>query len=48
VALETLHHVTGLCPPATLGVAHIYDLRTMRLTREEVPRLPGCEVCAGS
>jgi bacteriocin biosynthesis cyclodehydratase domain-containing protein len=46
VALEVLHQVTGLCPPATLGAAHIYDLRTMRVTREPVPRLPGCPVCA--
>ena len=29
VAFETLHQLTGLCPPATLGVAHVYDLRTM-------------------
>jgi bacteriocin biosynthesis cyclodehydratase domain-containing protein len=48
VALETLHQVTGLCPPATLGVAHIYDLRTMSITREPVPRLPGCAVCGAS
>lgn len=46
VALETLHELTGLCPPATLGAAHIYDLRTMQVTREQVPRRPGCEVCA--
>ena len=45
VALETLHHVTGLCPPATLGAAHIYDLRTMQVTREAVPRLATCAVC---
>ena len=45
VALETLHRVTGLCPPATLGAALLYDLRTMRVTREPVPRVPGCEVC---
>ena len=45
VALEVLHHVTGLCPPATLGAAHIYDLRTMEVTREAVPRLPDCPVC---
>jgi bacteriocin biosynthesis cyclodehydratase domain-containing protein len=46
VALEVLHHVTGLVAPATLGAAHIYDLRTMQVTREPVPRLPGCPVCA--
>jgi molybdopterin/thiamine biosynthesis adenylyltransferase len=45
VALETLHQVTGLCPAATLGAALLYDLRTMRVTREPVPRVPGCEVC---
>ena len=45
VALETLHQVTGLCAPVTLGAAHIYDLRTMQVTREPVPRLPDCPVC---
>ncbi len=45
VALETLHQLTGLCPPASLGVAHVYDLRTMRVSREPVPRLAGCDVC---
>lgn len=45
VALETLHQLTGLCAPASLGVAHLYDLRTMRVTREPVPRLAGCSVC---
>ncbi|MEA2377754.1 MAG: sulfur-carrier protein adenylyltransferase/sulfurtransferase [Thermoleophilaceae bacterium] len=48
VALEVLHQVTGLCPPATLGVAHIYDLRTMGVTREPVPHLPACAVCGSS
>jgi bacteriocin biosynthesis cyclodehydratase domain-containing protein len=48
VALEALHQLTGLCAPATLGVAHIYDLRTMRVTREAVPRRAGCEVCGGA
>jgi bacteriocin biosynthesis cyclodehydratase domain-containing protein len=45
VALETLHQLTGLCTPATRGAAHIYDLRTMHVTREAVPRLPDCAVC---
>ena len=48
VALETLHQLTGLFPPATLGVAHIYDLRTMEVSREPVPRLADCAVCGGS
>jgi hypothetical protein len=29
VALETLHRLTGLVAPASLGVACVYDLRTM-------------------
>jgi molybdopterin/thiamine biosynthesis adenylyltransferase len=45
VALEVLHQVTGLLAPATLGAAHIYDLRTMAVTREAVPKLPSCPVC---
>jgi bacteriocin biosynthesis cyclodehydratase domain-containing protein len=45
VALEALHTLTGLVPPATLGRAFVYDLRTMQVTSEPVPRLDGCEVC---
>jgi molybdopterin/thiamine biosynthesis adenylyltransferase len=45
VALETVHALTGLCPPASLGAAIAYDLRTMEVTREEVPRVAGCPVC---
>jgi molybdopterin-synthase adenylyltransferase len=45
VALETLHQLTGLIPPASLGVSYVYDLRTMEVTREPVPRAAGCEVC---
>jgi bacteriocin biosynthesis cyclodehydratase domain-containing protein len=45
VALETLHQLTGLVPPASLGTAYVYDLRTMRVTTERVPRLAGCAVC---
>jgi bacteriocin biosynthesis cyclodehydratase domain-containing protein len=45
VALETLHQLTGLVPPASLGTAYVYDLRTMTVSTERVPRLDGCEVC---
>ena len=45
VALETVHQLTGIVPPATLGMAHAYDLRTMSVTTEAVPRMPGCPVC---
>jgi bacteriocin biosynthesis cyclodehydratase domain-containing protein len=47
VGLEVMHHLTGLAPPSTLGVAHIYDLRTMEVKREPVVREPGCPVCGG-
>ena len=45
VALETLHHLTGLFPPASLGMSYVYDLRTMEVSREPVPRVADCEVC---
>jgi molybdopterin-synthase adenylyltransferase len=47
VALETLHQLTGVCAPASLGTAYIYDLRTMEVTHEPVPRVAGCPVCGG-
>jgi bacteriocin biosynthesis cyclodehydratase domain-containing protein len=45
VALEALHQLTGLVPPPTLGRAFIYDLRSMQVTQEDVPRVAGCGVC---
>lgn len=45
VALETLHQLTGLVAPASLGVAYVYDLRTMAVSREPVPQVAGCAVC---
>ncbi|MGN6275966.1 MAG: TOMM precursor leader peptide-binding protein [Solirubrobacterales bacterium] len=47
-ALDVMHYLTGLVEPATLGVSHIYDLRTMELTREEVVPEPTCPVCHGA
>jgi len=46
VGLEVLHLLTGLARPATQGVAHIYDLRTMELKKEPVVPEPECPVCA--
>ena len=46
VALDIVHHLTGLAAPSTLGVGHVYDLRTMKLEREEVAPEPSCPVCA--
>jgi molybdopterin-synthase adenylyltransferase len=45
IGLEVLHFLTGLTRPSTLGVAHIYDLRTMALEREPVVPEPTCPVC---
>jgi bacteriocin biosynthesis cyclodehydratase domain-containing protein len=45
VALDVMHLLTGLAEPSTLGVAHIYDLRTMVVEREIVVPEPGCPVC---
>lgn len=45
VGMDVMHYLTGLCPPSTLALGHIYDLRTMRIEREEVVPEPGCPVC---
>jgi molybdopterin/thiamine biosynthesis adenylyltransferase len=45
VAMDVVHRLTGLCEPASLGRARIFDLRTLELTTEEVPREPDCPVC---
>lgn len=45
VALEVMHLLTGLSTPSTQGVAHLYDLRTMEIKREEVVPQPECPVC---
>jgi bacteriocin biosynthesis cyclodehydratase domain-containing protein len=45
VGLDAMHHLTGLAEPSTLGVGHIYDLRTMAVEREPVEPEPDCPVC---
>ena len=45
VALDIMHHLTGLSEPITLGIGHIYDLRTMELEREPVVPEDDCPVC---
>jgi bacteriocin biosynthesis cyclodehydratase domain-containing protein len=47
IGLDVMHHLTGLAQPSTLGVGHIYDLRTMSLEREPVVPEPSCPVCSG-
>ena len=48
VALEVVHRLTGMVRPATLGRSYVYDLRTMTVTHEDVPVVPGCPVCGGA
>lgn len=45
VALDVMHFLTGLAKPSSLGVSHIYDLRTMKAKREDVLPEPDCPVC---
>jgi len=45
IGLDVMHYITGLASPSTLGVGHIYDLRTMAVDREPVVPEPECPVC---
>lgn len=45
VAMDVVHHLSGVAPPATLGTALTVDLRTMEIERTRVEPLPGCRVC---
>jgi bacteriocin biosynthesis cyclodehydratase domain-containing protein len=47
VALDVVHHLTGLCKPASRASVRVFDTRTMSVSDEPVPRDPLCEVCAG-
>jgi bacteriocin biosynthesis cyclodehydratase domain-containing protein len=47
VALDVVHHLTGLCEPASKGSVRVFDTRTLQVSDEPVPRDPGCEVCGG-
>ena len=46
VAMDVVHHLSGVCEPATLGTGLTVDLRTMEIEREPVERLPECPVCS--
>jgi bacteriocin biosynthesis cyclodehydratase domain-containing protein len=48
IGLDVMHLLTGLAQPSTLGVGHIYDLRTMEVEHEPVVPEPGCPVCGGN
>ena len=47
VAMETVHFLTGLVTPTTLGKALMVDCRTMAITEQRVPQRPDCAVCGG-
>ncbi len=46
VALDAVHHLTGLCEPASKGKVRVFDTRTLEASTEHVPRDPLCDVCA--
>ena len=46
VALDVVHHLTGICAPASRGTVRIFDTRTLTVSEEAVPRDPLCEVCS--
>jgi molybdopterin-synthase adenylyltransferase len=45
VGAEVMHFLTGLLPPAMMGVGYLYDLRTMEVEKYEVIPEAGCPVC---
>ena len=42
-----MHQLTGLARPSTLGVGHIFDLRTMEVDASRSFPSPNCPVCGG-
>ena len=46
VAADTVHHITGVHQPSTLGTGYIFDLRTFSRETYEVPKLSDCVICA--
>jgi molybdopterin-synthase adenylyltransferase len=49
LAMEVIHHLTGICEPATTGRGLVVDLRDLSVTWESVEPDPSCELgCGGS
>jgi bacteriocin biosynthesis cyclodehydratase domain-containing protein len=48
IAMEIIHHLTGLAAPATLGAGLTIDLRDLSTEWETVDRDPGCPRCGGA
>jgi bacteriocin biosynthesis cyclodehydratase domain-containing protein len=45
VATDVVHHLSGLCRPASLGAALTIDMRTLEVERTPVERVADCAVC---
>jgi molybdopterin-synthase adenylyltransferase len=45
LAMEVVHWVTGICPPATLGRSLVFDLQSFSAHWEVVHPDPECELC---
>jgi molybdopterin-synthase adenylyltransferase len=45
LAMDVVHHLTGIAAPATLGAALIVDLRDLTVEREPLTAQEGCERC---
>jgi bacteriocin biosynthesis cyclodehydratase domain-containing protein len=45
LAMELMHLLVGV-EPASAGAALTIDIRTLRVRRDSVPRVPGCHLCA--
>lgn len=45
LANDVVHHLTGICEPATLGRSLMVDLRTLEVTSEPISRRRDCSVC---
>jgi bacteriocin biosynthesis cyclodehydratase domain-containing protein len=48
IAMDVVHHITGIAPPATAGAAVTVDLRDWSVTREAVEVDPDCPRCGGT
>jgi bacteriocin biosynthesis cyclodehydratase domain-containing protein len=48
VAMETVHYLTSLSAPATVGVSVMIDIATLSIERRVVTRRRGCTVCRSS
>jgi molybdopterin-synthase adenylyltransferase len=48
IAMDVVHHLTGIAEPATAGSGLLLDLRDWSITRHPVERDPACRRCSGA